>query len=74
MFWDFNSLNILIGQNNTWTNILGSYSFFSKTPEDGTLVLKRVVVLIIVMNYILLSVFVDGSISCRNRHGVNNII
>lgn len=33
---------------------------------------KHVVVLIIVMNYILLSVFVGGSINCRNRHGMNS--
>jgi len=35
---------------------------------------KHEVFLIIVMNYNLLSVFVDGSNNCRIRYGMNNII
>jgi hypothetical protein len=36
-------------------------------------VLKRVGVLIIVMNCVLLSAFVGGCTDCKNMHGMNNI-
>ena len=50
---------------------MGSYFFVLHLPEDGTLVPKHVAIVIIVMNFILLSASARGYSVCKNIHGMN---